>query len=83
MTARAPGIIKPPVDCSCGRVGTVMQLEAIHLPSNKIRRGSFSQFGDVTKSNRWVLRPEYRFKHWIVECVECFYGDKGQEEMFG
>lgn len=77
------GIQVPPRNCDCGKPGVVVQIEVIHLQSGRTRRGAFSEFGEQTSRNKTlILRPEFRFKRWIVECGVCFY-DKDQEEMFG
>lgn len=82
MITKDPGIIKPPRTCSCGKPVVLTLIEVVHIDSNRIKRGPFSQFGDVTgTTKRLVLRPNYRFKRWVVECIECRYGDQ-QEEIF-
>lgn len=78
---KTAGLHPPPKACQCGRPGTVTMLEVVHLPSSRVRRGAFSQFGQTIRK-KLVLRPAYGFKRWIVECSDC-YGNTGQKEMFG
>ena len=66
-------IIPPPDLCHCGSAGCITLLKVIHLPSNRELVGAFSQFGEVKgrTKQQLVLRDDYRYSRWIVNCADC------------
>jgi hypothetical protein len=79
-----PGIIAPPTTCSCGRPSALVLLEVFN-EQGRVLQGAYSQFGSVKgrTRRRRILRPEYRFKRWIVECAACINRDSDQQRLFG
>ena len=76
MKTTDPGIIAPPRNCSCGQPGCLTLIEVVHFETHRRRVGAFSQFGEIKGPKRkLVLRPEYTFKRWIVQCVDCRYNE--------
>ena len=70
----------PPKHCSCGKPGTVIQVDVVHIPTGKTRRGVFSEFR-VEGEKKRVLQPAFRLKEWLVFCGDCFCSQPKQEEM--
>ena len=78
------GIISPPKVCSCGAPATLITIE-VYNQEGSVRRGAFSEFGSIkgrTKKRR-ILRPQYRFKQWVPECLACIEQQRNQAGVFG
>lgn len=76
-------ITAPPKNCSCGNPAILITIE-VYKPGGRVQRGAFSEFGIVKgRTRKRTLRPKYRFKRWIAECLECIEHQEKQARMFG
>ncbi|MGB0419016.1 MAG: hypothetical protein ACPGF8_05445 [Opitutales bacterium] len=75
-------IINPPKNCHCGAKADQVRIE-VYGSDGRLRLGVFSEFGTACGRNgKLGLKPNYRFKRWLVHCNPCGEIARTQEELF-
>lgn len=73
MSAQGDKIIPPPKHCNCGNPAVLIRIEVYH-PRGPVMVGGFSDFGQaktIRGKTRLTLRPGYRYRRWIAQCITC------------